>query len=413
MGFNPLSEKGMPIDKQIKNWAELNVRPYNKMEVDPYTRTRIIMMNGIETEAALFSHQFARHTLDMELKRTLAMSRRLEQQQQKMVNWLIPADESTLEVTVGYEQVAVDLTAQLARTEPDPYIKSALDFALLEDFDHLYRYANLLEMNHGVNPETIVGELTEIMPGRPTIAEHRHPFDEIRRHYDSRTADILTKLHVATITAAEQQTMNFYMNVGNRYPDMVGRGLYLEIAQIEEQHVSHYESLADPTMSWFELLLLHEYNECYLYYSCMESESDPRIKRMWEQCLEMEIEHLRIASDLMWQYENRDAAQLLPAEFPELTIFQSNKEYVRQVLSAETEFTADGTEFVSVDQLPSDARYFRYQQLVNGDGFVPSSEVVEMHIRQKGIDYRFQSEGEHPVSELRSREVVDREVARS
>jgi rubrerythrin len=370
-------------------------------------------MNGIEVESALFSHQFARHTLDMELKRTLAMSRRVEQQQQKMVNWLIPADESTLEVTIGYEQVAVDLTAQVAAKEPDPYIKSAFEFGLLEDFDHLYRYANLLEMNHGIAAEKIVGELTEIMPGRPTIAEHRHPFDEIRRHYDSRTADILTKLHVATVTAAEQQTMNFYMTVGNRYPDMVGRGLYMEIAQIEEQHVSHYESLADPTMSWFERMVMHEYNECYMYYSCMESETDPRIKQIWEQHLEMEIEHLRIASDLMWQYENRDAAQMLPSEFPELTVFTSNKDYIRQVLSSQVSLTGDGTEFVPVDGLPSDARYFRYQQLVNGDGFVPSNEVIEMHIRQKGTDYRVQSEGEHPVSELRSRKEVDKEVARS
>jgi hypothetical protein len=40
----------------------------------------------------------------------LARVRRVEQRQQKMVNWLIPGDESTREVTLGYEQVAVDLT---------------------------------------------------------------------------------------------------------------------------------------------------------------------------------------------------------------------------------------------------------------------------------------------------------------
>ena len=59
MGFNPLEEKGTPMEKQFKNWSELNVQPYNKNEVHPYTRTRCILMNGIEVEAALFSHQFA------------------------------------------------------------------------------------------------------------------------------------------------------------------------------------------------------------------------------------------------------------------------------------------------------------------------------------------------------------------
>jgi hypothetical protein len=87
-------------------------------------------------------------------------------------------------VTIGYEQVAVDLTAYLARTEPDPDVKAALDFALLEDFDHLYRYANLYEMTEGKKAEKIVGGLTEITVGRPTIVEHRHPVDDVRMPYN-------------------------------------------------------------------------------------------------------------------------------------------------------------------------------------------------------------------------------------
>lgn len=27
MGFNPLKERGTPIDKQIRNWSQLNVKP--------------------------------------------------------------------------------------------------------------------------------------------------------------------------------------------------------------------------------------------------------------------------------------------------------------------------------------------------------------------------------------------------
>jgi hypothetical protein len=264
MDFNPLEEKGRPIEKQVMNWDKLSVKPYDTHDVHPYTRTRIILMNGIEVEAALFKHMFARHTDDMELKQKLASTRRAEQQQQKLINWLVPPDESTLAVTVGYEQVAVDLTAWLARTEPDPNVKMALDFALIEDFDHLYRYSNLMEMTEGRDPNEIVGGLTEIMPGRPTIAEHRHPFDALFSHYDKDVADIITKLHVLTIVSGEQQTMNFYMNVGNRAPEGVARALYQEIGQIEEQHVSQYESLGDPRESWFEECLMHEYNECYL-----------------------------------------------------------------------------------------------------------------------------------------------------
>ncbi len=407
MGFNVFQEKGTPIDKQIHSWSGINIKPYNKHEVHPYTRTRVILMNGIEVEGAIFSHQFARHTNDIALKRKLAMSRRIEQQQQKMINWLAPADESTLEVTIGYEQVAVDLTAYLARTEPDPYIKAALDFALLEDFDHLYRYANLLELTEGKAAESIVKDLTEITPGRPTVAEHRHPFDAIRKHFDKNSADILTKLHVLTIVSGEQQTMNFYMNVGNRPPDMIGRGLYAEIGMIEEQHVSHYESLDDPTMTWFERWLMHEYNECYMYYSCLISETDERIKKIWERHLMDEVEHLHIAGELMKQYEKKDPAECCPGEFPEPTIFQPNKDYVRQLLATQIDYTAYETEFMPLDRVPDKSRYEMYQQAVNDSrAFVPSQQVIEENIRKNGRDYRLETEGPHPVRRLQAREKV-------
>lgn len=149
MGFNPLAEKGIPLEKQIRNWAELNVDPFDKRGVHPYTRTRVITMNGIEVESILHSHQFARHTDNWQVKANLALVRRIHQQNQKTVNWLIPADQTVLETTLAYEQVAIDLTADLARKEPDPYIKQVLDFGLLEDFDHLYRYANLIELIEG------------------------------------------------------------------------------------------------------------------------------------------------------------------------------------------------------------------------------------------------------------------------
>jgi rubrerythrin len=397
MTFNPLVEKGIPLDQQLRNWSELNVQPYIKDQVDPYTRTRVITMNGIETEGVFFSHQFARHTADPDLRRNLAMLRRIEQQQQKVVNWLTPGNESTLEVTIGYEQVAVDLTAFLARHEPDPYLKQAFEFGLLEDFDHLYRYANLLEMTEGKKAEEVTGRLTEIMPGRPTVAEHRHPYDDVRRPSDRTKADPVSLLHVLTLVASEQQTMNFYMNVGNRPMNPLARGLYLEIAQIEEQHVTHYESLLDPNASWLEQEVLHQYNECYLYYSFMQQESDRRIKQIWELHLNMEIEHLRIACDLLRQYENRDPEEFLPQSLPETMCFEENKQYIRQVLADQVNLTTQDTEFVPVEQLPEDAHYFQYQKTVNAGG-VPSEQVIEEHQRQIGRDYRMTTEGEHPLA---------------
>ena len=141
--MNPFNEKPRTIEKDFQNWKQMYPKSYDKRAIDPYTKTRIILMNGTEFEANWFSHQFARHVCDNDLRRELAMTRMIEKQQQLKVSLLKPANETILEHTIAYEQLAVDLTAELAKRELDCNVKTALDFALLEDFDHLYRYANL------------------------------------------------------------------------------------------------------------------------------------------------------------------------------------------------------------------------------------------------------------------------------
>ena len=48
MTFNPLRERGIPLDKQFRSWRELDVAPIDPDHSDPYTRCRIITMNGAE-----------------------------------------------------------------------------------------------------------------------------------------------------------------------------------------------------------------------------------------------------------------------------------------------------------------------------------------------------------------------------
>ncbi|OMI34586.1 hypothetical protein [Streptomyces sparsogenes] len=389
MTFNPLEQRGIPLDRQLRNWRELDVAPIDPDRCDPYTRCRIITMNGIEIEAVLFSHQMARHCPDQDVRRQLARTRYIEQQQQKVVNWLLPGVSSVLETTIAYEQVAVDLTAWVARMEPDPYLKQAYQFGVLEDFDHLYRYANLYEMIEHRKAEEIVQGLTEVMPGRPTPYHHRDAVDNVRDPYDRDRADPLSKLHALTIMSAEQQTMNFYMNVGPQYMEPIARRLYQEIGLVEEEHVTHYESLVDPGETWWEQLVNHEYNECYLYYSFMEQEPDPRVKAIWELHLGMELEHLRIACDLMRRHDGRDPEQVVAPRLPDVLTFEPNKEYLRGLLDTQIDLTTLGAGYVR----EAHERFEAMQRTVNSDGGPPSELVMEQHQHLYGRDYRVESAG--------------------
>lgn len=397
MAMNPLDQKGMAVEDQFRSWSEMNPEPYDKREVHPYTRTRVILMNGIEVESIIFSHQFARHTDNLELKQKLAASRRVEQQQQKVVNGLNPGDQSPLETTIGYEQVAVDLTAWLARNEPDPMIKQALDFALLEDFDHLYRYANLYELLNGKHAAELTDSLTEITPGRPTIFHHRHPEDMVKGHYDTHTVHPLSRLHVATIVAAEQQTMNFYMNHGTDWIEPIARGLYAEIAQVEEEHVTHYESLIDPLDSWLKQWVFHEYNEVYLYWSMFQQEIDQRIKQLWELHLEMELGQLQVACDFLRRYEGVEPSEILPKELPDTPVqFEPNKQYVRQVLESQVDLRPDGLGYTPAPEMPDSHRFFTFQGIVNAGG-APSETIIDQNRERNGREYRDETDGPNPV----------------
>ncbi len=411
--MNPFEMKSKPVDAAFYDWSKLYPCSYNKMSTDPYTKTRVILMNGTEFEANWFSHQFARHCTDMDLRREIAVTRRVEKQQQMTIGCLKPIDETPLETTIAYEQLAVDLTAILAKREPDAHVKAALDFALLEDFDHLYRYADLLETDKGIRAEELVGRYTEIMPGRPTIAEHRYPYDNVKPMTDFKKASPITKLNVSIITAAEQQTMNYYMNIAPFYHNDVGRRLYQEIGLIEEQHVSQYESLCDPNATWLEMMLMHEYCECYLYYSCYMDEKDNNIKMLWECFFEQELSHLHKAAELLQKYENKQWQAVIPdGNFPELLCFHENIDYIRSILAGTVTDTSLLDNYPDINSIPDSAKYFFFQSTLNHDvSCVPSHQVIEKYIKEKGCDYRFEV-AEHPVPELRDRKADNTSIAR-
>ncbi len=371
MSLNIMDNRGTPLDRQRLTWRDMVQAPISKLDDDAYTRVRIILMNGLELEALRFSHSCAR--MNDALRAVLAQVRRVEQHQATTINWLIGADHSPLETTVAYEQVAIDVTAGVALREPDPYLAQVYRFGLLEDFDHLYRYSALLDRLEGKDANNIVQSYTDILPGRPTADEHRDPLDDLRDHYDRRTADPLSKLHALTIMASEQQTHNYYMNVGPLFSDPMARLLYAEIASIEEQHTTQYESLMDPDESWLEKWVLHEANEVYNYHACATQENNPRIRALWERFLDYELGQLHVAVEQFQQHERRDVAEILPATLPDPIPIASQREFVRKVLAAEVDLRAHGTQFV--DKALENERSVLYRQAVNAAGS-PSIQVA-------------------------------------
>lgn len=401
--MNPLNETTKDLHDYNMSWKEMYPKSYNKNDTSPFTKTRIILMNGTEFESNWFLHQFARNCNNQELRREIAIVRNQEQQQQKRISCLKPINENMLEETIGYEQLAIELTAILAQNTKCKNTKAALDFALLEDFDHLYRFANLLKVDFDIDADTMVGKFTEITPGRPTVAHHRHPIDNVKMFNNSKEADPYSLLVANIITAAEQQTMNFYMNMAQMYKNDLGRRLFSEIAMVEEEHVTQYESLKDPNCTWLEQWVMHEFTECYLYYSMWQDESDEYIKSIWEEHYYMEVAHLKKACECLEKFENKTIEDVLPStEFPKLLSFGENIDYIRKVLST-VYVTAELDGYVDIDKLES-SRFCTYNKHINGDieKDLASHLVINKHIDKFSKDFRFEVD-KHPIEELQNR----------
>ncbi len=385
MAIDLLKDRGTPLDRQKFTWRELVQPPYRKLNDDAFTRVRVILMNGLESELNRFSHAACRMTSNQTLKLMMGRTRRVEQHQQTMVNWLNPADQNPLETTIGFEQVAIEVTAAVAQNEPDPYLASVYRYGLLEDFDHMYRFAALYDRLEGKDANTLLQSYTDILPGRPTAVEHRAVEDELRLNYDRKKAAPLTKIHANLITAAENQTHDYYMTIGPMFADPVARQLYAEIASIEEQHTTQYESLCDPDESIIEKWIMHEVMEIYAYASCAKSESNPRIRAIWERFLDYELGHLAVAREMLEEIEGRDLAELVPPRLPELVPFESQRAFVRKTLANEVDLRAHGTQFVDKTELPRSSPSHAYREQLNSEGS-PSEKVSAGYVWMPGTE---------------------------
>jgi hypothetical protein len=381
MTIDLLRDKGTPLSAQRMSWKDMVGKPISKLDDDAFTRVRIILMNGLELDALRTKQVALRMNRDARVQ--LAELMRVEQHQATTINWLIGADHSPIETTIGYEQTAIEVTASVAQLEPDPYLATAYRYALLEDFDHLYRYSALLDRLEGKDANNIIQGYTDIVPARPTVVHHRAPEHDLIRPYAS-NAPLSTKLNALTLTGGEYQTHDYYMNIGPIFADPLARQLYAEIASVESQHITHYGSMLNPDESPLEKLLIGEACEVWNYAGCLAQESNPRVKAIWEKFLDYELGHLQAAMQLFKDAERRDPAEVLgDGKLPAFIEFKSHRDFVRQTIARETSLRKDGTEFVQEEAEGKSS--IEYRDAVNAAGS-PSSTVADTYSWTPGTE---------------------------
>ena len=149
-----------------------------------------------------------------------------------------------------------------------------------------------------------------------------------------------------------------------------------------------YESLIDPNETPYEKLLLHEFTEVCTYYNCYKDEEDDKLKQIWEEFLAFELGHLQIAADLLKKHEGRDPEEIIGNKIVLPCHFETQKEYVTNILENEIDKRLDGKEdmgYTTIDKLPDDWASYDVQEIVNGEG-APTEQVIQLMKTSIGTD---------------------------
>jgi hypothetical protein len=142
--------------------------------------------------------------------------------------------------------------------------------------------------------------------------------------------------------------------------------------------------MLNPDESPLEKLLICEANEVWNYAACVDQESNPRVKAIWERFLDYELGHFAMVLDLFKNIERRDPAEILgDGNLPPFIKFESHRQFVREVIDRETQLRKRETQFV--DEEDEGEGSIAYRKAVNADGS-PSQAVSATYTWTPGTE---------------------------
>lgn len=383
--MNPYQVPVQRISRGLRDWQSLLPDPL-PLKSDPLRRARLLL-------AAAALEDAPPPPLYPEARRQAALIRRVERQQRLRFLSLLPHERPCEQILFSLFTLQT-LTASAALAEKNAALRAVMGFLLPENCDMLYRAANLLSLEYGVSADTLLQGQAELMPGRPCIAAHRHPYDDVLKPLERPSARSFSTLFL--LQAASRSAARLTANaLSVRSPR--ARALYAELSLILSGHATQYSSLMPGTEPGLALLL-RAYAHCSLFSDLAEQEAEPALAGIFREARDAACAHLQKARSML----PSEAVPFLGEELPPPLALRPHKGTVRDALRG-VGVTLRRGEQLPVGTLPAGADFFRYQERINADiPHVPSHAVVAAHILKTGCDFRSEL-APHPVEMLRSR----------
>lgn len=384
---------------QYYNWIQLTTKPYSIQGTHCTNRLYAVLCQAVEHHSQ-YAINICYANNDNDTRRRLSQISRCELQQSIRLANLTPNDNGMLIHAVDIIHLSIQLTAYLAQLENDKYVKRAMDYILIEHCDNLYRIANLIDSTTSLDVQKLVDDMVDIIPTRPTISQHIHPHDCIKRSTNYKQCASSTIVHITLLHALSQYATNYYTNILAHYTTPLGRQLLAELAHIASQHSTIYTSLVDTQCSALDKLLIVQYAECYCYYSAYSATSD----KIYWQHYQQELYHLHSCASILQHSCDKVWQQILGSgKYPDALSLGDNRQYICKILCSSINITSLREDYCDSATLDKNSALRCYQEQLNSSTrHVPSHCVVCQHIADYGCDYR-QSTTMHPIEQLENR----------
>lgn len=372
---------------------------------EPYAHLRALLLHAMESLAEKLSCQAFLASDSQEERRQLALICRVEARQGVTLSALRRADKTQGSIGLYLAMLGLELSAVLAQRLPEGALRQALHFALPEFLDEVYRLSNLMMLEKNIPAQKILGGYVEIMPGRPLIACHRHPYDDVKARLAPQ--HIWEKMASLMMIAVTEEQQRFFQEAAFRAESMLEQEIFAEMTLIAQGHQTLFLSLL-PSETPLARLMLCQYTEGYIYDSCAGEEKNPALRQLYLQERDHEFSHIqKIAA----QWAREKGADVSMPEFPARLQMGPNKGYVRDVLQ-NAGVTGMREGYAAVGSLPLGADFFRYQQKIcPHPENVPSHQVISRIIEKTGEDYRYEI-ASHPMEAMRNRNKDNIQVGR-
>jgi hypothetical protein len=287
--FDPLDHPGIPVDHHGRHWHDFDLEPVDARATAPGTRYRISMMMAVEANGEHFDRQFANRVQDNDARRSVGSLGDATAVRRRHIEAVRAPAGSAAEDAMDRERAAFNMAGWAARNEREPDRSSAYRQQAWQHLQRLRRYAEFGERAHLPWAGQIAEEVDGLWPPQdPAPARTRTPSAPVTQP--------LSLLHDWMVHAAGRWAAGYR-------PEPIDGG--------------------------WEALVVHESAGCYLYYGFMAEEDDRRLRPMWELHLQMQLAHLRAASDLLRRYGGRDPQEVIGEGLPEPVSLRADRPLVR------------------------------------------------------------------------------------